>query len=97
MSKSKMFKVVHVEENGGMDALEFYDFPPGCIVAVSVCLNDVQSEALSRVRGTLLHQVCQFLSLTLRTQELVLFCSKCLPVKTLSCALCMHLISTGRS
>ncbi|KAH9282146.1 Glycogen debranching enzyme [Echinococcus granulosus] len=56
VSKSKMFKVVHVEENGGTDALEFYDFPPGCIVAVSVCLNDVQSEALSRVRGTLLHQ-----------------------------------------
>ena len=60
VSKSKMFKVVHVEDNGGMDTLEFYDFPPGCIVAVSVCLNDIQSEALSRVRGTLLHQVCQF-------------------------------------
>ena len=59
VSKSKMFKVVHLEENGGMDTLEFYDFPPGCIVAVSVCLNDIQSEALSRVRGTLLHQVRQ--------------------------------------
>ena len=57
VSKSKMFKVVHVEDNGGTDALEFYDFPPGSIVAVSVCLNDIQSEALSRVRGTLLHQV----------------------------------------
>ncbi|KAM7539070.1 hypothetical protein Aperf_G00000049145 [Anoplocephala perfoliata] len=56
VTKSKMFKVIHVDENGGTDALEFYDFPPGCVVAVSVCLNDVQSEALARVRGTLLHQ-----------------------------------------
>lgn len=62
VSKSKMFKVVHLEDNGGTDALEFFDFPPGCIVAVSVCLNDTQTEALSRVRGALLHQVggCPF-------------------------------------
>ncbi len=57
VSKSKMFKVIHSEENGGYDSLEFYDFPAGCIVAVSVCLNDAQCEALSRVRGALLHQV----------------------------------------
>ncbi|VDD84229.1 unnamed protein product [Mesocestoides corti] len=56
VSKSKMFKVVHLDDNGGTDALEFYDFPPGCVVAVSVCLNDAQTEALSRVRGALLHQ-----------------------------------------
>lgn len=57
VGKSKMFRVHHTDENGGTDALEFYDFPPGCVVAVSVYLNPVQSEALSRVRGTLLHQV----------------------------------------
>ncbi|VUZ41310.1 unnamed protein product [Hymenolepis diminuta] len=56
VGKSKMFRVHHTDENGGTDALEFYDFPPGCVVAVSVYLNPVQSEALSRVRGTLLHQ-----------------------------------------
>ncbi|KAL7057955.1 hypothetical protein AAHC03_016706 [Spirometra sp. Aus1] len=56
VDQSSMFRIVPVDEAGGVDALEFFDFPPGCIMAVSVCLTDPQAEALSRIRGTLLSQ-----------------------------------------
>ncbi|VDN34988.1 unnamed protein product [Dibothriocephalus latus] len=56
VDQSSMFRIVTLNEAGGVDALEFYDFPPGCIAAVSVCLTDSQAEALSRIRSVLLGQ-----------------------------------------
>ncbi|KAM3178277.1 hypothetical protein ACTXT7_002917 [Hymenolepis weldensis] len=52
--KSRIFRVHRVDENGGTKALEFYDFPPGCVVNVSVYLNPVQSEALIAITDALL-------------------------------------------